>query len=210
MGGDDTIFGAVTAGGPFMRLSFVSATGTVFADIHAGIAIGDASVGTDTFTGIGTLRGSAFDDEFYGSNNGAFTREVFEGRGGDDFFDGRGGLDTASYNLDAVTTGISINLAAGTVTGDAAVGNDTLRSIEGARGTSLADTYDATGFGPGSTNAGSNGAGNDFEGFGGDDTIIGNGNTRLGFNQATGGVTVDLAPAPRAATPRSATIPSPA
>ena len=135
MGGDDTIFGVVTAGGPFLRLSFVSATSGVTADMATGIATGDSSIGTDTFTGVGTLRGSAFDDEFYGSNNGAFTREVFEGRGGDDFFDGRGGFDTASYNLDAVTTGVTINLAAGTVTGDAAVGTDTLVSIEAARGT---------------------------------------------------------------------------
>jgi Ca2+-binding RTX toxin-like protein len=192
MGGDDTIFGAVTAGGAFTRLSFVSATGSVTADIAAGTATGDASVGTDTFTGIGTLRGSAFDDTFYGSNNPAFTREVFEGRGGDDFIDGRGGFDTAAYNLDAVTTGITVDLAAGTVTGDAAVGADTLQSVEAIRGTNFADTYDATGFGPGSTNAGSLGTFNEFEGFAGDDVITGNGNTRLTFNNATGGVTVDF------------------
>src|SRR5262245_62545697 len=34
---------------------------------------------------------------------------------------------------------------------------------------------------------------NEFEGLGGDDTIIGNGNTRIGFLSATGGVAVDLA-----------------
>ena len=33
---------------------------------------------------------------------------------------------------------------------------------------------------------------NEFEGFGGDDVITGNGNTRLTFNQATSGVTVDF------------------
>ena len=33
---------------------------------------------------------------------------------------------------------------------------------------------------------------NDFEGMGGDDIIIGNGNTQLNYTLATGGVTVDL------------------
>ena len=63
-------------------------------------------------------------------------------------------------------------------------------------GTNFADTYDATGFTASSTNAGSagvNGAGaafNEFEGAGGNDTIIGNGNTRIAFYDATAGVTV--------------------
>jgi Ca2+-binding RTX toxin-like protein len=34
---------------------------------------------------------------------------------------------------------------------------------------------------------------NEFEGLGGDDTIIGNGNTRISFANATGGVVVDVA-----------------
>ena len=34
---------------------------------------------------------------------------------------------------------------------------------------------------------------NEFEGMGGDDTITGNGNTRITYVSATGGVTVDLA-----------------
>ena len=42
-------------------------------------------------------------------------------------------------------------MAAGTIVGDASVGTDTLRAIEAVRGTSFADTYNATGFGaPGS------------------------------------------------------------
>jgi Ca2+-binding RTX toxin-like protein len=68
-----------------------------------------------------------------------------------------------------------------------------LRSIEAIRGTDFADTFDATGFGATSTNAGSVGALNQFEGMGGDDTIVGNGNTRIVFFNATSGVTVNLA-----------------
>ena len=104
------------------------------------------------------------------------------------------------FRLDDVTTsGVIINLAAGTVTGDSSIGTDTLRSIEAARGTSFADIFDATGFTASSTNAGSAGvdntgaAFNEFDGLGGDDTITGNGNTRISYINATAGVTVDLA-----------------
>src|SRR5258708_7973126 len=65
-------------------------------------------------------------------------------------------------------------------------------SVEAITGSVLADTYIATGFGPGSTNAGSIGTLNEFEGMAGNDTIIGNGNTRIAFYHATSGVTVDL------------------
>ena len=58
---------------------------------------GDAGIGTDTFFGgIQVVRGSDFGDTLLGSNN--FTGpEVFEGRGGDDFIDGRGGFDRVLY-----------------------------------------------------------------------------------------------------------------
>ena len=132
--------------------------------------------------------GSSYDDTLLGSNNANGTFEQYEGRGGNDFIDGRGGYDFAVYNNDpATTSGITVNLAAGTVTGDASIGTDTLRSVEAVRGTNFADTYDATGFGGGSTNAGSIGTFNDFDGVGGNDTIIGNGNTRIQYSNATGG-----------------------
>lgn len=102
-----------------------------------------------------------------------------------------------------VTSGITVNLAAGTVVGDASVGSDTLLSIESVRGTHFSDTYDATGFTTVPTialpNAGSAGAINtgaalnEFEGLGGDDIITGNGNTRIAYINATSGVTIDLA-----------------
>jgi Ca2+-binding RTX toxin-like protein len=83
-------------------------------------------------------------------------------------------------------------MADGEVTGD--LGTDTLRSIEAAGGTDSADVYIATGFGQiGALNVGNNGTLNEFEGVGGNDTITGNGNTRLAFRSATAGVTVDFA-----------------
>ena len=50
-----------------------------------GTAPGDlAGVGTDTFVGVNSVRGSYFDDFLFGSNNPFNTFENFEGRGGND------------------------------------------------------------------------------------------------------------------------------
>jgi Ca2+-binding RTX toxin-like protein len=199
MGGDDII-----TGNGDTRVSYQFALAGVTADIQAGTGHGTApgdlaGVGNDTFTGVNGLEGSSFDDFLFGSNNASSTSENFAGGGGSDTIDGRGGFDRAVYNLDAaVTAGISVNLAAGIVTGDARVGTDTLRSVEAVRGTDFADTFDATGFTASSTNAGSAGvnasgaAFNEFEGMGGDDTITGNGNTRISYLNALAGVTVTM------------------
>jgi Ca2+-binding RTX toxin-like protein len=189
MGGNDVITGNGNT-----RIAFYNATGGVTVDIQAGTATGDISVGSDTFTNVMSVAGSQFDDTFYGGANPSGTSEQFEGRAGNDLFDGRGGFDQAIYNNDtAVTTGINVDMAAGIVTGDAAVGTDTLVSIESVRGTNLADTYVATGFSGASTDTGLANTFNEFEGLGGNDTITGNGNTRISFVSASGGVTVDLA-----------------
>ena len=100
-----------------------------------------------------------------------------------------------TYNNDpATTSGIVVHLAAGTVTGDATVGTDTIRDVEAARGTNFDDVFDATGYGlAGALNVSTtNGNFNDFGGAGGNDTIIGNGNTRLNYPIAAASVTVDL------------------
>src|SRR5262249_23572947 len=188
-GGNDQIIGNTNT-----RISYLHATGPVTVDLAAGTADGDASDGHDTFSGGHRGRGSYFADTLLGSTNPSGTAEFFEGRGGDDFIDGRGGFDRAVYlNEDAP---IDVHLAAGDVFGGPNTGHDTLRSIESVFGTNFADTYDATGFTASSTNAGSagvNAAGaafNEFEGAGGNDKIIGNGNTRIAFYDATAGVTV--------------------
>jgi VCBS repeat-containing protein len=194
-GGDDIVVGDVNALGQIVtRLSYLGATSAVTVDIGAGTADGDASVGHDTFSNVSTIWGSASNDTFYGSDNAAFTYETYEGRGGDDYIDGRGGYDQVTYNSDTTTTsGIYVHLAAGIVNGDATVGTDTIRSVEAARGTNFDDTFDATGFGgAGATNVGSSGTFNDFAGAGGNDTIIGNGFTRLNYQIAASSVSVDL------------------
>ena len=198
--GNDIITGLTNSQGALLtRVSYVSATAGVTVNFATGTADGDASVGHDTLIGAGVanVSGSAFADTLTGSNNPSGTVETFDGRAGNDIIDGGGGFDRADYNLDpGVTTGIKVDLAAGQVSplnpSDLTTGTDTLRSIEAVRGTNFNDVYDATGFSGDSTNAGSLGTFNEFTGVGGDDTIIGNGNTRLSFNGATASVTFDI------------------
>src|SRR5581483_1134860 len=152
MGGDDTITGDGTA-----LISYQSATDAVtvaFTAAGTGTATGDASVGTDTFSGVNAVRGSAFADTLTGSDGD----EEFVGGAGNDSIDGGAGFDRASYAPlfdDDATGGVAIDLGAGTAGGDGSVGSDTLRSIEAVRGSNFADTFDATGFGqPGALNVG--------------------------------------------------------
>jgi hypothetical protein len=137
-----------------------------------------------------------------GSGSDAFGandfNDRFTGNSGNDVFEGDFGYDRAYY---ANATGaIDVQLASGVVTGANTginpAGTDTLKSIELVTGTNFADTYNATGFGPTSANAGSTvtansgGSFNEFEGLGGNDQITGNGNTRVTYYHATAGVTV--------------------
>ena len=197
MDGNDQITGNGST-----TIAFFNARAGVTADLLAGTAqgidAGDiAEIGVDTIvSGVIQLGGSDHADIFYGSNNNLpGTGESFDGRGGNDTLDGRGGVDRAVYSIDVtVTGGIHVNMAAGVVTGDNSIGTDTLRRIEGVVGTNFTDTYDATGFAlPGALNVGDIGTTNEFEGMGGNDTIIGSGDTRIVFGRATGAVTVNLA-----------------
>ena len=147
--------------------------------------------GHDTLNHIEGVIGSAFDDHLYGGGTSEQDfLQTFRGGAGDDFIDGRSGNDRAEYN-DA-TGAITVNLAAGTVSG-AGIGNDTLRSVEDIRGSAFNDIYNAAGFNAVSTNAGSQGTFNNFRPEEGDDTIIGNGDTQLDYFDAPHGVVVNLA-----------------
>jgi len=191
-GGDDHI-----TGNDNTVIDYSDAAHGLTIDLSTGTVVGGSGVGTDTFTHVNQVIGTAFADTLSGGQAAYETTTTFEGfwgGGGNDIINGGGGFDRASYNLDgAITTGIVVNLAAGTVTGDPALtGTDTLSSVEAIGGSILDDFYDARGFGSGSTNAGSFGTFNEFEGNAGNDTIIGNGNTRIAFYNAQAGVTVDL------------------
>ncbi|MGI9216741.1 MAG: beta strand repeat-containing protein [Hydrogenophaga sp.] len=189
-GGNDTIVGNGNT-----RLSFLQATAGVSVNMATGAMSGDASVGTDVFSGVNALRGSNFDDTLVGGRDTVDDYEEFDGRGGNDLIVGGSEIDRARYDTvsDVMTVGINVNLAAGVVVGDATyIGTDTLSSVEMVRGTGLADTFNATGFSGASANAGSSGTFNEFEGMGGNDTIIGNGDTRISYSRSSTGVNVNL------------------
>jgi Ca2+-binding RTX toxin-like protein len=193
-GGNDSIIGNNNT-----RLDYSDATAGLTIDLTTGQVNGTAAgVGVDTFNGVNSARGTEFDDTLKGGQaafNLANTSESFIGGGGDDIIDGGAGFDRAIYNLDGnISIGINVHLAAGLVTGDSDLtGTDSLQGIESVIGSVLGDVFDARGFGSGSTNAGSLGTLNEFEGHAGNDTIFGNGNTRVAFYSAQEAVTVDLA-----------------
>ena len=133
--------------------------------------------GTVTLSNIDNINGTNLADTLVG---GAYDNwEGFTGRGGNDSIDGGAGEDRASYW--GASSAVTVNLAAGTASGDESIGTDTLRSIESIMGTQYDDVYDARGFSDTSTNAGSLGSWNMFDGRGGNDTIYGNGHTMINY-----------------------------
>ena len=183
-GGNDTIIGNFNT-----EAIYGDATGGITATMSVfgtGTVSGDG-VGTDSLVGVNRLIGSNYNDVFWGTSG----NEIFDGyNGGDDTFHGAGGFDVVEYDG---RQAISVNLAAGIIVGrtqDSNIGTDTLDSIERIRGSEFDDLYDATGFSGSSTNAGSSGTFNMFEGQGGADQVIGNTATSLVYFNAGSAVSV--------------------
>ena len=112
----------------------------------------DAASNTTAGTGHGytlTITGDNNDNVLVGTSaadwiEGLGGNDTLQGLAGNDLLDGGSGIDRALYT-DA-TGPITVNLAAGTVSGRASVGNDTLVSIEQIRGSAFDDIYVATGY----------------------------------------------------------------
>lgn len=167
-----------------VRIVVDLAAGTVTKTGPGGVALG-----VDTLVGADGVFGTDGNDVFNGRQTWDF--DQFRGNAGNDTLNGRGGYDGALY--ENATAAISVDLAAGTVGGNASVGTDTLREIEFVYGTSFADTYVATGFGGASTNRSS--FGEDFNVFApgaGDDTVVGNGGTVLNYGSSNVALSVNL------------------
>jgi len=166
--GKDTYDGGA---GLWDQLSFQDAYFN-FNAIH-GITL-DATKGTvidpygnsETFKNFESFRGTQFADNMKGTS----LDEEFMGLGGKDVIDGGGGFDVVRYHRDANrggTKGVTVDLAKGTAV-DGFGKTDTLKNIEGARGTQYADSL------TGST------IGNYFRGEAGNDIFYGGlGNDRL-------------------------------
>ncbi|EYD74932.1 Hemolysin-type calcium-binding protein region [Rubellimicrobium mesophilum DSM 19309] len=85
----------------------------------------------DTFEDIQQVTGSHLADTLLGSD----ATNVFSGGAGDDLIDGRDGWDFVWYG--SATSGVVVDLAAGTATGGQ--GNDTLVDMEGVGGSNFSD-----------------------------------------------------------------------
>ncbi|MFM9938440.1 MAG: VCBS domain-containing protein [Hyphomicrobiaceae bacterium] len=165
--GNDFVFGD---GG---NDSLFGGQGNDYLDGGAGDDVLDAGDGDDTLnggTGFNTFNAGAGNDTLQGGTAIA-------------------GLDGNRADYSAATGPITVVTGATTtVTGGTSVGNDSLFNIDSIVGTSQADSFTAT-------NVASNQFGTfvEFEGRGGDDSITGNGATRVSYRTASAGVTVDLA-----------------
>ena len=221
LGGNDEIFGngntivslAGVAGRLTVDLGLLADGTTALRGIVGFTAVAGATgyaAGDYLMSGISQIRAGAYDDTLIGggrtNSNGSSSTvsgdnsfEGFRGNGGDDFIDGKTGFDRADYAVGNQSQGISVNLAAGTVSGDPLLtGDDTLRGIEGIAGTYGDDYYSAVGFtlsnaGTPSVNIGdvivtapvgetlASNAYNEFRVLAGNDRIDGNGATRISF-----------------------------
>jgi Ca2+-binding RTX toxin-like protein len=180
----DTVDYSWTTQGVEVDLVANTATGD---DIPGGTeAVAASVVNVIGGSGDDILRGDPGDNQLFGGDGNDL---LTGGLGGNDLFDGGNGNDRVSFS--GAVNSVNVQLAAGVAT----IGTftKTLQSIELVRGTNQNDTFNAAGFSGASANAGSSGTFNEFEGLDGDDTITGNGNTRVSYFMADAGVSVNLA-----------------
>lgn len=160
LAGDDDVNGS----GDFDGVSYGFATSRVTVDLAKGTATGIGE-GTDTLSSIERVEGSDFGDTLTGDAG----PNVFWGYLGDDAIDGGSGEDWVSYF--AAPTGVTVDLVAGTATGE---GTDALARIEHLFGSRFGDSLSG------------NAAPNLLQGLGGDDSLAGaDGNDTLIGGEAT-------------------------
>ncbi|MFN4171272.1 MAG: calcium-binding protein, partial [Pseudorhodobacter sp.] len=177
----------ITLNGGVVRLNFsgnfnewMGATSGAVVNLATGVVSNDGFGNSETITVSGSqgsinITGTMGADHIIGSHRD----EVFITNGGNDTIDGGGGFDRVRYDRREATSGVTVDLAAGTATG--AVNNvafsQTLISIEDVRGTND--------FGDHLTGSAGN---NRLDGRGGNDTLMGGG----GNDTLIGGAGNDL------------------
>ena len=172
--------GIEIADGDIVRFDLGVAFATNGADLIEGTA--DADVirglgGNDTLRGLAgndTLDGGTGNDQLEGGEDndqllGQAGNDTLSGGAGDDTLDGGSGTDTASY--EAATAAVTVNLQAGTASGE---GSDTLTNIENVIGSSNADLITGRDTDLLSGNVLDGRDGNDtLDGSGGSDSLLG-------------------------------------
>ncbi|MGL5362556.1 MAG: beta strand repeat-containing protein, partial [Bosea sp. (in: a-proteobacteria)] len=127
--GNDTLQGDIG----YDYLDYRNSAGTVgmtvtFTSAGAGTVV-DGFSNTDSFSGIEGFFGGQFNDTITGSDNGTSYSEFFFVGAGNDVVNGGLGDNQISYNaLDSATSGVTMNMELGTVTG-AFFGTDSLTGI---------------------------------------------------------------------------------
>ncbi len=184
--GADTLVGMagndVLAGGLGVDIvSYASSPAGVNVNLATSTAT-DGFGGTDTFSKVGSVIGSPFNDVITGDSNanalnGGLGNDLISGGPGADTLTGGGGVDTVDYSTAGAPATIDLNAGTGTVSGIV----DTLSGFLNVRGSAFADTIT----GDANNNVISGGAGNDtIDGGGGIDL--------LAFIGATSGVNANL------------------
>ena len=138
--GNDTIFGGADEDTYSLSDSFYDGAAYRGATVNlaTGVAI-DCWGGRDSLDSIESVIGSRLADRFVGSAND----EQFSGLRGNDTITGGGGIDIVRYSRDLSfggELGVRVNLALGRAT-DGWGNTDTLNDIDGAVGTSMADSF---------------------------------------------------------------------
>ncbi|MGV6800768.1 MAG: calcium-binding protein [bacterium] len=141
---------SLNGGGSVDWVYYTTSNAGVNIDLELGTASGGHADG-DFLSNIERLYGSTHNDSLTGSSSANYLRgnigddmldggqanDILEGGAGADMLEGGTGKDWAYYiNAGA---GVSVDLAAGTASGDEATG-DTLSNIENVRGSAFADT----------------------------------------------------------------------
>jgi Ca2+-binding RTX toxin-like protein len=198
---DDYLIGGSGAdlldgGKGFDVASYETAANAIFINLETSVFTGDAA--GDTLVSIEQIDGSKYNDEIVGNVEanvfngldgndtlrGSSGNDLLIGETGADVLDGGEGSDSASYANS--TTGVSINLTTGVISGGDAQG-DVLVSIENLEGSVVSDD---TLLGNNADNFLNGLGGNDtLDGGAGDDILVGG----IGTNTLKGGLGNDTA-----------------
>ncbi|KAI3602007.1 RTX toxins and related Ca2+-binding protein [Cupriavidus necator H850] len=185
--GDDVLRGgagndSIDGGAGIDMLDFSDSTRGINFSLTQGSGTANLSgLGSDTYSNMEGVIGSAFNDNLIGSSG----NDVLRGGAGDDTIDGGLGIDLLDFSDATKAITFSLTQGSGTASlGSAGLGSDTYSNMEGVIGSAFNDNL----IGSGGNDVLRGGAGDDnLTGGGGNDTLIGG----AGVDTLTGGAGSD-------------------